>query len=133
MSGSGIVLLDNAAVLDVVAGALLPGTHQIVVRGGKIASIAPAGTAMAVEGAQAIDCRGLVVMPGLCDAHVHCTACTADLPGLLSLPESLVAARAARVLEGMLLRGFTTIRDAGALVQPAARTAQRLPVCLCGM
>ena len=40
---------------------------------------------------------------GLCDAHVHVTACTANLPGLLSLPESLVTARAARVLEGMLL------------------------------
>ena len=60
-----------------------------------------------------VDCTGLYVMPGLCDAHVHCTACTADLPGLLSLPESLVTARAAKVLEGMLLRGFTTIRDAG--------------------
>lgn len=58
-------------------------------------------------------CSNLVVMPGLCDAHVHCTACTADLPALLSLPESLVAARAAKVLEGMLLRGFTTVRDAG--------------------
>lgn len=50
---------------------------------------------------------------GLCDAHVHVTACTANLPGLLALPESLVTARAARVLEGMLLRGFTTVRDAG--------------------
>lgn len=50
---------------------------------------------------------------GLCDAHVHCTACSADLRSLLSLPESLVAARAAKILEGMLLRGFTTIRDAG--------------------
>ncbi|KAI7840056.1 hypothetical protein COHA_006187 [Chlorella ohadii] len=62
---------------------------------------------------QDIDCRGLTLMPGLCDAHVHVTACSANLPGLLSLPESLVTARAARVLEGMLLRGFTTVRDAG--------------------
>jgi hypothetical protein len=44
---------------------------------------------------------------------VHVTACTANLPGLLALPESLVTARAARVLEGMLQRGFTTVRDAG--------------------
>lgn len=29
------------------------------------------------------------------------------------MPESLVAARAAKILEGMLLRGFTTVRDAG--------------------
>jgi hypothetical protein len=50
---------------------------------------------------------------GLCDAHVHCTAVTANLPGLLSLPESLVTARSSDILEGMLSRGFTTIRDAG--------------------
>ena len=52
-------------------------------------------------------------MPGLCDAHVHVTACTADLPALLAAPESLVAVRATRVLAGMLERGFTTVRDAG--------------------
>jgi hypothetical protein len=33
---------------------------------------------------------------------------------VVCLQESLVAARAARVLEGMLMRGFTTVRDAGA-------------------
>lgn len=55
----------------------------------------------------------LSLVAGLLDAHVHCTACTANLPGLLSLPESLVTARATKILEGMLLRGFTTVRDAG--------------------
>jgi imidazolonepropionase-like amidohydrolase len=30
-----------------------------------------------------------------------------------SLPESLVALQAAAILEGMLRRGFTTVRDAG--------------------
>ncbi|GFR47600.1 hypothetical protein Agub_g9335, partial [Astrephomene gubernaculifera] len=59
------------------------------------------------------DCGGAVVMPGLCDAHVHCTAATADLAGLMSLPESYVAAKAAHILGGMLARGFTTVRDAG--------------------
>ena len=54
-----------------------------------------------------------LVRAGLCDAHVHVTACTASLPGLLAMPESLVAARAARELNDMLLRGFTTVRDAG--------------------
>lgn len=55
----------------------------------------------------------LLLCAGLCDAHVHCTAVTANLPGLLSLPESLVTAKAVDILEGMLSRGFTTIRDAG--------------------
>ena len=53
-------------------------------------------------------------VPGLCDAHIHCTASTANLSTLLSLPESLVTAQAAVELERMLARGFTTVRDAGA-------------------
>ncbi|KAK9797015.1 hypothetical protein WJX73_006150 [Symbiochloris irregularis] len=57
--------------------------------------------------------RRCYVIPGLCDAHIHCTASTANLPGLLSLPESLVTAQAALELEQMLARGFTTVRDAG--------------------
>lgn len=60
-----------------------------------------------------IDCQGKYLVPGLCDAHLHCTAFTADLPGMLAVPESLTAVRAERVLEGMLLRGFTTVRDCG--------------------
>ena len=47
---------------------------------------------------------------GLVDAHVHPTANTANLPGLLTQPESLVAVKAANILQGMLRRGFTTIR-----------------------
>jgi hypothetical protein len=50
---------------------------------------------------------------GLCDAHVHCTACTADLTGLTKHSESYLTAKAIRVLEAMLCRGFTTVRDTG--------------------
>jgi imidazolonepropionase-like amidohydrolase len=58
---------------------------------------------------------------GLCDAHVHVTATTANLAGLYSLPESLVTARAADILEGMIARGFTTVRDAGEREHDAAK------------
>lgn len=44
---------------------------------------------------------------------MHCTAVTANLSVLMSLPDSYVSARAAHILAGMLSRGFTTIRDAG--------------------
>lgn len=53
------------------------------------------------------------MIPGLCDAHVHVTAVSANLHDLLVLPASLVAARASVVLRDMLMRGFTTVRDAG--------------------
>ena len=52
-------------------------------------------------------------MPGLIDAHVHVIAVDQVLARLSERPVSLVTLQAARVLEGMLQRGFTTIRDAG--------------------
>lgn len=109
----------NARVFDAVAGALVGagGLFTVVVENGRVVSVAPAvDSASPASGSsryRVIDAGGGVLMPGLCDAHVHVTACTANLPALLSLPESLVAIRAEKVLEGMLLRGFTTVRDAG--------------------
>eukprot|EP00249_Psilotum_nudum_P014256 c2473_g1_i1 orf=165-1664(-) len=62
---------------------------------------------------QLINVGGRYVIPGLCDAHVHVTAVTADLHELSQLPSSLVTARATMVLKKMLFRGFTTVRDVG--------------------
>jgi imidazolonepropionase-like amidohydrolase len=52
-------------------------------------------------------------MPGLIDAHVHVVAVDQVLARLAERPLSLVALQAGKVLEGMLQRGFTTVRDAG--------------------
>jgi imidazolonepropionase-like amidohydrolase len=60
-----------------------------------------------------IDLKGKTVLPGLIDCHVHVTALVADLSRLERLPMSYVAAHASKILESMLRRGFTTVRDAG--------------------
>jgi imidazolonepropionase-like amidohydrolase len=52
-------------------------------------------------------------MPGLCDAHVHVTAWTANLTELMRTSPTYTAARAAEIMHGMLMRGFTTVRDEG--------------------
>ena len=52
-------------------------------------------------------------MPGLIDAHTHPAIVDDDLFAHGGMAASLVAARAGRALEGMLARGFTTIRDVG--------------------
>ena len=88
----------------------------ISIEGSRIVAISPVTVATpleAPEGYEIIDCHGMLVMPGLCDAHVHATADTADLPAMLAAPESLTTARATHILRGMLLRGFTTVRDCG--------------------
>ncbi len=52
-------------------------------------------------------------MPGLSDARVHMVATIASLGLDAALPASLVAARSTRPRRGMLMRGFTTVRDVG--------------------
>jgi imidazolonepropionase-like amidohydrolase len=59
-----------------------------------------------------IDLKGRTLMPGLIDAHVHVLAVDAALARLSDQPVTLLTLQAAKILEQMLQRGFTTIRDA---------------------
>jgi imidazolonepropionase-like amidohydrolase len=104
------IVLTNALVLDPAGGQLLPDRH-VVVEKGRIADVAtrpPRG-----GGDLTLDVRGRVVMPGLCDGHVHVTAVTPDFALLRRWSPTYVAARAGHVLREMLFRGFTTVRDVG--------------------
>ena len=65
------------------------------------------------DAAVTIDLQGRTLMPGLIDAHVHVIAVDSVLSRLAETPLTLVTMQAGRVLEGMLSRGFTTVRDAG--------------------
>lgn len=62
---------------------------------------------------QVIEVDGLWLLPGLIDAHVHVIGVEDDLRRLHRQPPYLVAAKSARVLDHMLARGFTSVRDAG--------------------
>ncbi len=65
--------------------------------------------------AEIIDLGGRTVLPGLIDCHVHVNAVrvTSGLAASRVLPASFIAAAASQVMRGMLMRGFTTIRDEG--------------------
>ena len=103
------LLLTNAKVLDVRRGELLPNRH-VLIQNGKIAAV---GEDKPQAHADTIDVGGRVVMPGLCDAHVHVTAATANLSAIRHWSPAYVTAHAAVILEDMLMRGFTTVRDGG--------------------
>jgi imidazolonepropionase-like amidohydrolase len=104
------VVFANCAVLDGTR-AERREDHHVLVEDGVIREVSdrPIRSAMA----ETIDLAGATLMPGLIDAHVHVVAVDQVLARLAEFPASLVALQAARVLEGMLQRGFTTIRDAG--------------------
>ncbi|MEM7251903.1 MAG: amidohydrolase family protein [Pseudomonadota bacterium] len=100
--------IANANVMDVHAGSLL-GERTVLVEDGIIVDIVD-GPA---SGDVVVDLSGLTLMPGLCDGHVHVTAATPDFALLGSWSPSYVTARAGAILNDMLMRGFTTVRDAG--------------------
>jgi len=64
-------------------------------------------------GARAIACGGRTLMPGLIDCHVHLFLSELNLRNLEAVPPTLMTARAAAAMKGILARGFTTVRDTG--------------------
>jgi imidazolonepropionase-like amidohydrolase len=104
------LLLKNCAILDVDAGALL-GERDVLISDGRIAEIGE--TRIKASHDLEIDLRGKVLMPGLCDAHVHAIVPINSFAQLTRWSPFYTAIRAMPILEGMLQRGFTTVRDAG--------------------
>ncbi len=103
-------LFRNANILDAERGEYVPD-RSVLVEGDRILEVG--GADVQADDVSPIDLRGMTLMPGLIDAHVHVIAVTADLTALTEWSPSYVTARASRVLAGMLRRGFTTVRDVG--------------------
>lgn len=104
------LLFRNARVLDCETGEARPG-RSVLVEDDRIVEVGE-GEIHATD-ARVIDAGGRTLMPGLIDAHVHAVITTMNLAAMTTRPASLVAIEAARILERMLHRGFTTVRDAG--------------------
>ena len=105
------MLITRASVLDVEAGEWLPDRRLLLVDG-EVAALG-GEEVREPDGARVVDVGGRSVLPGLIDAHVHATAATADLGAQAEWSPSYVTAHAARLLEAMIARGFTTVRDVG--------------------
>jgi imidazolonepropionase-like amidohydrolase len=104
------VIFANCAVLDGSHNHRRED-HHVLVEDGIIREVAD--RPIRCEAAEIVDLDGGTLMPGLIDAHVHVIAVDAALARLSDRPVTLLTLQAVSVLEGMLMRGFTTIRDAG--------------------
>lgn len=71
------------------------------------------GQADPAGGVQVLDGKGRFLMPGLIDAHWHAYLCCNTMQDLLASAPSYTHLAAGREAGATLLRGFTTIRDAG--------------------
>lgn len=99
----------RATVFDSVEGSLRPGA-TVVVEGDRFADVLFDATP--VDDAQVVDLAGRTLLPGLIDAHVHVTSTIPDFLKLSMTPPTLIAAQSKDIMEAMLARGFTTVRDA---------------------
>jgi imidazolonepropionase-like amidohydrolase len=66
----GTLAISNVTVIPMTADTALPD-RTVIVRDGRIESIAPPGTARVPPGARRIDGRGKFLIPGLVDTHAH--------------------------------------------------------------
>jgi len=107
---SSRIVLRNATVFDSVSGTLTPNL-SVLVDGDRIVDV---GAALPALGdAQVFNVRDHILLPGLIDGHVHVTATMPNFFELTLTPQSLITAQAKDILLGILMRGFTTVRDAG--------------------
>jgi imidazolonepropionase-like amidohydrolase len=104
------IVFRNANLFDSPSATLKPGA-TIVVEDGMVDAVSFGQ--LDIGDAQVFDLAGRVVLPGLIDAHVHVTATIPDFFKLSMLPQSLITAQSKDILEQMLKRGYTTVRDAG--------------------
>jgi imidazolonepropionase-like amidohydrolase len=104
------LLFINASLVDGLDDAPREG-FSVLVENGLIAEVTEGRST--AKGARIVDLAGKTLMPGLVDCHVHVIATSANLGANALTPDSLVAARSGVLMRGMLMRGFTTVRDVG--------------------
>lgn len=110
MTRENVLIISNCSIVDGQAAERREG-HHVLIRNGLIEEVSdkPISSSQGRE----IDLRGETLMPGLIDCHVHVVASEVNLDKNAMLPNSLAAIRAVQIMRGMLMRGFTTVRDAG--------------------
>jgi imidazolonepropionase-like amidohydrolase len=105
------ILFTEFRLFDGKSSVLREGL-RLLVEGNRIKASAQ-GSPAAPDDARVIDCGGRVLMPGLIDTHWHCIFAALPLPALLIADVGYIYLAASAEAERTLMRGFTTVRDAG--------------------
>lgn len=104
-------LMHNLRLLDPEKGRTVEG-HMVHVRGDRVMAV---GHDLKVEGVvRRIDLGGRVLMPGLIDCHIHIMSIKTKWANntLMHMLPSYAHAAAAIKARSLLMRGYTTVRDA---------------------
>ena len=87
------------------------GGYEVLVEGDLIKEVS--SKPIKAAKAKVVDCGKRTLMPGLIDCHVHVFLSEVNIRNLENVPLTLMTARAADLMKGMIDRGFTTVRDTG--------------------
>lgn len=103
------VLFRNVRIFDGVSPRLSGG--HVLIEGQFIKAVS--ASPLPEDGATIIEGNGRTLMPGLTDAHWHMTFAASTFADFNATDMGLVFAKSVAEAERTLLRGFTTVRDAG--------------------
>ena len=109
-------LVRNVSVWNGTADSATAG-QDVLVEGKLIKSI---GEKLSAADATVIDGGGRVLIPGIIDAHIHLAMPIAMVEAYREDP-SYVTAMSVNAARGVLMRGWTTVRDIGGPSQGLAR------------
>ncbi|WP_164122523.1 metal-dependent hydrolase family protein [Sphingobacterium sp. xlx-130] len=124
------VLLENVRILDQATQSLTAPSH-VLISGNTIQKISTAPIAVTDMEVVKINGTGRTLMPGLIDVHVHMVFGSLTMPQMVTndLSEEFLIKTIGQSANNMLMRGFTSVRDAGGPIFPikAAIDAGKLP------
>ena len=106
--------IKGATILDVTNGEMIKN-HVVIVKDGRIDSVAPARSVEIPKGIEVLDLQGHTLLPGMIDMHVHLTS-GGGSHGYerLKLTDERRAILGVVHAEHTLMAGFTTVRNVGA-------------------
>lgn len=113
------ILIENVRILDHQTQALtLP--MNVLVSGQKIEKISSAKISSPTQDVVKINGGGKTLMPGLIDVHVHMVFDSLTMTQMMSpdMSEEMLMNKVGEASHKMLMRGFTSVRDAGGPIFP---------------
>lgn len=107
---SMVTVIQHATLLDTDTMELV-GERNVTLEGDRIVEVDTTPPSPNAE--RVLDARGRFLMPGFIDAHVHHVITTMDFRRIATMSEIERGIGMGRLAEGMVERGFTTVRDTG--------------------
>jgi imidazolonepropionase-like amidohydrolase len=113
------ILIENVRILD-HKNSNLTAPMNVLVSGQRIQEISPSTISVKDGDIVKINGNGKTLMPGLIDVHVHMVFGSLTMAQMMSsdMSEEFLISKIGESSQKMLMRGFTSVRDAGGPIFP---------------